>query len=523
MSRYRQQQIELQKISRMMSQEAERRKKALERSAAAEEKERKKRYLEEKISETLQKNEKLEENIYRLENLLLSSLNKKYFFDFKSMLTTISLTPIDYGNLLKENNLPSKERFKINPPVFFGWIGFVKENYEIRKKEADILYAKAIEEYKLKELERNKKIEQKKEEHKHVFEKAQKEAEQYNNSIHEWEKSYQAGDSQAVAKYCITILKNSNYPDGFSKEAKIFFSSGSKHLIIEYEFPTFDQIISKVKLYKYVKSLDVISSTPRSRIEQEELYKSVVAQVTLSCLHELFQADHYGHIETITFNGHVPTISPATGRPVRPCIITVRTNQGIFSGLELSLVDPIACLHTLNASVSPSPAELAPVRPILELNMLDPRFIQEQDVISALNQSPNLMDLTPSEFESLIANLFQKMGLDTKLTRASKDGGVDCVAFDPRPIFGGKVVIQAKRYKNTVGVSAVRELFGTMINEGASKGILVTTSGYGKAAFEFAADKPIELLDGGNLLYLLSDHAQLKARIVMPEDVCVTA
>ena len=55
--------------------------------------------------------------------------------------------------------------------------------------------------------------------------------------------------------------------------------------------------------------------------------------------------------------------------------------------------------------------------------------------------------------------------------------------YDPRPVLGGKVVIQAKRYKNTVGVSAVRDLFGTMHNEGATKGILVTTSGYGKASF----------------------------------------
>ncbi len=57
------------------------------------------------------------------------------------------------------------------------------------------------------------------------------------------------------------------------------------------------------------------------------------------------------------------------------------------------------------------------------------------------------------------------MGLETRQTQASRDGGVDCVAFNPRPIFGGKVVIQAKRYKNTVGVSAVRDLYGTMQNE----------------------------------------------------------
>jgi hypothetical protein len=75
------------------------------------------------------------------------------------------------------------------------------------------------------------------------------------------------------------------------------------------------------------------------------------------------------------------------------------------------------------------------------------------------------------------------MGLETRQTQASRDGGVDCVAFDPRPIFGGKVVIQAKRYKNTAGVSAVRDLFGTM--QGEFKGILVTTSGYGQAAAPF--------------------------------------
>jgi restriction system protein len=110
------------------------------------------------------------------------------------------------------------------------------------------------------------------------------------------------------------------------------------------------------------------------------------------------------------------------------------------------------------------------------------------------------------------------MGLETRLTQASRDGGVDCVAFDNRAILGGKVVIQAKRYRHTVGVSAVRDLFGTLQNEGASKGILVTTSGYGQASFNFASNKPIELLDGGNLLHLLKEYAGVEARIVAPDD-----
>lgn len=214
----------------------------------------------------------------------------------------------------------------------------------------------------------------------------------------------------------------------------------------------------------------------------------------------------------------VESIDRATGRPARTCVVTVRTSRDVFGTINLAQVDPAACLKALNASVSKSPAELAPVRPVLEFTMVDPRFIDEVDVLSGLDQRPNLMELTPSEFEALIANLFGKMGLETRVTQASRDGGVDCVAFDPRPIFGGKVVIQAKRYKHTVGVSAVRDLFGTVQNEGASKGILVTTSGYGKAAFEFADGKPLELLSGSNLLHLLAEHAGIEARIEMPAD-----
>jgi restriction system protein len=57
-----------------------------------------------------------------------------------------------------------------------------------------------------------------------------------------------------------------------------------------------------------------------------------------------------------------------------------------------------------------------------------------------------------------------------------------------------------------------------MQNEGATNGILVTTSGYGQASHEFANGKPLELIDGGNLLYLLQAHAGIEAKIEPPDD-----
>ena len=85
-----------------------------------------------------------------------------------------------------------------------------------------------------------------------------------------------------------------------------------------------------------------------------------------------------------------------------------------FRNLKLSQVQPEQCLRSLKASVSRSPTELLPVKPLVELDMVDPRFVATTDVLSGLDSRPNLMDLTPNEFEGLITNLFAEMGLDTR-------------------------------------------------------------------------------------------------------------
>jgi restriction system protein len=313
------------------------------------------------------------------------------------------------------------------------------------------------------------------------------------------------------------VLGNSVYPEDFPQHYRLAYVPESRQLVIEYELPTMD-VVPTVREYRYIKTRDEVASTGRPVKEVRDRYSSVVTQVTLRTLHEVFEADRTPWIDTVVLNGVVDTVDPATGKAIRPCLVTVRATRDQFAELNLERVDPAACLQYLNASVSKRPEELAPVRPVLEFDMVDKRFVEEIDVLADLDQRPNLLRLTPTEFESLIQNLFTKMGLDTKQTRPSRDGGVDCVAFDHRPIFGGKVVIQAKRYRHTVDVSSVRDLYGTVQNEGASKGILVTTSGYGQASHQFASGKPLELLDGSNLLHLLAEHAGISARID-PNDI----
>jgi restriction system protein len=127
--------------------------------------------------------------------------------------------------------------------------------------------------------------------------------------------------------------------------------------------------------------------------------------------------------------------------------VTVRTTRDEILALNLAQVVPLVCLKQLKACVSRQPDELVAVKPIMEFKMVDPRFTEGTDVLSALDDRPNLVELSPGDFEALITKLFSKMGLETRLTQPFRDGGVDCVAYDQRPVLGGKVVIQAKRYK----------------------------------------------------------------------------
>ena len=111
---------------------------------------------------------------------------------------------------------------------------------------------------------------------------------------------------------------------------------------------------------------------------------------------------------------------------------------------------------------------------------------------------------------------FADDGSEIRVTQSSRDRGVDAIIFDPNPYKGGKYILQAKRYTNTVGVAAVRDLFGTVINEGANRGILITTASFGPEAYEFAKDKPISLVDGANLLNILQKQ-NLDFRIDLEE------
>ncbi|MEU6235156.1 restriction endonuclease [Kitasatospora sp. NPDC047058] len=118
-----------------------------------------------------------------------------------------------------------------------------------------------------------------------------------------------------------------------------------------------------------------------------------------------------------------------------------------------------------------------------------------------------LLTMDPVEFEQLIARLMEAMGMRVELTARSRDGGVDVRGIDTDPFRGGNVIVQVKRYRDTVTPSAVRDLYGTLQHDrDATKAVLVTTSRFGPSSHQFVTGKPITLINGAELVGLLKHH-----------------
>lgn len=374
----------------------------------------------------------------------------------------------------------------------------LKQQIERQNKEIDDNYAILLEQWDMNV--------KKWEEQKVQFYKKQ---EEYNQKIENLKKSYFNKDSIAVTEYCKIVLNNSVYPKKFPKNFKIEYNPANQILIVEYQMPS-QECLPTLKEVNYIQLKKEFTESYISEAQLIKMYDNAIYQITLRAIYELFKSDVVNTLKVISFNGWVNSINKATGKKENKCILSIQVNKDEFMKLKLTNVDPKICFKNLKGIACSKLNTLTPIQPILQISKTDKRFIDSYNVAYSLNEVTNVAAMDWEDFEHLIREIFEKEfsvnGGEVKVTQASRDGGVDAIAFDPDPIRGGKIVIQAKRYTNTVGVSAVRDLYGTVVNEGATKGILVTTADYGPDAYEFARGKPLSLLSGSNLLHLLEKH-----------------
>lgn len=124
----------------------------------------------------------------------------------------------------------------------------------------------------------------------------------------------------------------------------------------------------------------------------------------------------------------------------------------------------------------------------------------------------NRFDIHPRKFEEVVASVFKSHNLLPELTNYSADGGIDIILRTPH---NETIAVQVKRYKNSIKVSAIRELLGAMVINGYTRGAFVTTSTFQPGGFEIQkklerTGLSLELIDGENFLKKLK-ASQIKS------------
>lgn len=338
-----------------------------------------------------------------------------------------------------------------------------------------------------------------------------------NAVVDQLREAVRRGEPQAVIEHASLVLDASDYQGLFERSFVVQYHQEEKLLLLAYDLPSPDDL-PIVKSVRFIKATGELKETHITEREKKANFEAVAYQICLRTIHELFEADEHANINSILFNGFVNYVDPRNGQEARSCIISVLVNRDDFEAIDLARIEPKSCFKSLKGVSAATLGSITSIAPVMQMDREDRRFVDAQ--IVTIDEETNLAAMPWEDFEHLVRELFEKefgaRGGEVKITRASRDAGVDAIAFDPDPITGGKVVIQAKRYTRTVGVSAVRDLYGTVLNEGASKGILVTTADYGPDAHQFANGKPLTLLSGSHLLHLLERHGY-RAKIDLRE------
>jgi restriction system protein len=380
--------------------------------------------------------------------------------------------------------------------------------HERRMAEARVQFESDTSDYQQQEAQRQRALTEAKAEYERMAADIRAKAAAQNAIIDARRAAFGSGDTEAVEWFVGQVLDASRYPDGFPRRYQVAYRPENRDVVVEFELPP-QRVVPIVRGYRYVKSRDAIDPLPRPENEIKKRYARLIASVALRTLREIFAATPGDVIEAVVFNGRVSTTDRATGRPVRPHLLSVSAERAAFKDLVLAAVEPAACLKSLNALVSPNPFDMEAVEPFIAFDLKRFRFTDDIDVVAGLDSRPNLLNLSPTEFEHLVRQLFVAMGAEAWTTIPSKDGGVDAVATSKNLFFGGVCLIQAKRYTGLVGLESVHALTGVMADHNATTGVLVTTSWFGRASEQFANRNRITLVNGAELKQLIKEYLKM--------------
>ncbi|HTF03986.1 MAG TPA: restriction endonuclease [Bacteroidia bacterium] len=164
-------------------------------------------------------------------------------------------------------------------------------------------------------------------------------------------------------------------------------------------------------------------------------------------------------------------IEASKGFPLALSILSKLIQGDNIDGILSSTKEPLYDIQ--NGILLPKKQIITTAQPII--------INANHKLIESLKKQPvNIRSITPREFEELLADLLRDMGWDVELTKQTRDGGSDILAYLNTEVGRLLCLVEAKHYREDrkIGVELVRTLYGTLCDAQANSAMLVTSSSF---------------------------------------------
>lgn len=114
--------------------------------------------------------------------------------------------------------------------------------------------------------------------------------------------------------------------------------------------------------------------------------------------------------------------------------------------------------------------------------------IINDSLLKRAKDDPKIIDnISSREFEEMVCELLDKQGYNVKLTKQTRDGGKDIIVVQKSVLGEFCIYVECKKYdkSNPISVKLVRELYGTVMADDATDGMIITTSYFTRDAKEY--------------------------------------
>ncbi|GJF34928.1 hypothetical protein KNE206_76280 [Kitasatospora sp. NE20-6] len=338
---------------------------------------------------------------------------------------------------------------------------------------------------------------------------------EYNQSLEECRRAYRKSEPAAVESLLERALAAA---EGATQDlpapCRALFRPLTSTAVLDLDLPPLD-VVPALSGYRLALdgSTEPVTRAPADRASD---YLRLAARLALRALQAADAVDTDGILAGVVLNGwlRLPGADPV-------CLLSVdadrdalaRTRllaepdaavaadpddepaQGIYSDAEHD--ESLVRLRQLSAVVSPDPYGPVPVTP----------------VGTAGAAVPSVAELSPNEFAHLVRELLTRGGLDAWSVRLRGPVGLVATAEGAQhSALPGRWVVWASRNAEPVAEEELRTLAEAVREEGAERGLRLTTGRFGDAALDLAAEEPyrrIHLIDGGGVQELSRTHLGL--------------